>query len=174
MRTCPSGVSSHRARVGVAAGLAIGVVSALVGLTSALAVAHARGARTLTGAGLVLPAHGRSTGQDAAVSLATRDALSAALGRTEAAYAVRRGAGGRLGAENARGHLHITFSALGTTVVSHDDWVRFGLAGARPVVPTGSANRASYRYPGVTECSRTGPPGSSRGSRSPSPTAAAG
>jgi hypothetical protein len=68
------------------------------------------------------------TGEGAPVSLAARDAVSAALGRTEAPYAVRRDAGGRLGAENAREHLDITFSALGATVVSRGDWVRFGLA----------------------------------------------
>ena len=163
MRIYPSAVSRHRTRVGVAAGLAIGVVAALVGLTAALAVAHTRGERTLTGARLVLAGHGRSTGQGSAVSLAAGDAVSAAVGRTEAAYAVRRGAGGGLGAENARGHLQIAFSALGATVASHGDWVRFGLAGARSVVPTVSANRVSYRYPGITEWFANGPAGLEQG-----------
>jgi uncharacterized protein (DUF2062 family) len=60
MRTCGSGLSSHRTRVGVAAALAIGVVAALVGLTSALAVAHPRGERTLAGAQLLSAGNGRS------------------------------------------------------------------------------------------------------------------
>jgi uncharacterized repeat protein (TIGR02543 family) len=163
LRTCLSGVSNHRTRVGVAPGLAIGVVAALVALTPAPAVARTRTDRTLSGAQLVSAGHGRSTGRGASVSLAAGDAVSAALGRAGASYIARRGAGGRLGAQNARGHLRITFSALGATVASHDTWVRFGLAGARSVVPTVSANRVSYRYPGITEWFANGPAGLEQG-----------
>ncbi|MBV9804042.1 MAG: OmpA family protein [Solirubrobacterales bacterium] len=165
MKTFPSGISSYgvRARVGVAAGLAIGVVAALVGVTSTPAVAHPSGERTLTGAQLVSAGNGRSSGEGALGSLVARDAVSAALGRSEAAYAVRRGAGGRLGAESAREHLHITFSALGARVANGSAWVRFGLAGARSVVPAVSANRVSYRYAGLTEWFVNGPAGLEQG-----------
>jgi hypothetical protein len=89
--------------------------------------------------------------------------VSAALGRDQPAYAVRRWPGGRLAANNARGHLHISFSRHGATVVTDGDRVSFGLADIRPVAPTVAANRVNYQYPRVTEWFANGPAGLEQG-----------
>ena len=76
--------------------------------------------------------------------------VSAAVGRTDVRYRVRRDAGG-LSAKNAAQGLVVRFGASGVEVSAGRSALGLALHDVGPVAPVASANRVVYRRPGVTE-----------------------